>query len=183
MIDKVNSILFELNSVFKSSDLSQLEDFTNEIISADKIVLFGAGRVGLMMKSFSMRLNHLGFRSFFIGETNVPKTGENDLLIVGSGSGNTLTVADIVSLAKKHKLSIVSITANADSIIAKSSKSVIRLSAPTKESKPTSGYSIQPMTTLFEQALLIATDAIVLSLMEKTGQSFELMKARHNNLE
>eukprot|EP01048_Picozoa_sp_COSAG05_P007666 COSAG05_NODE_547_length_8758_cov_288.331447_5_plen_145_part_00 len=43
--------------------------------------------------------------------------------------------------------------------------------------------SAQPMATLFEQTLGLTCDAMVLELMEKTGQSTEPMFARHTNLE
>ena len=52
-------ILGEISDTLSSSNFSDLENFINRIINANKIVVFGAGRVGLIMKTFAMRLTHL----------------------------------------------------------------------------------------------------------------------------
>ena len=43
---------------------------------------------------------HLGYTVYFVGEPTTPSIQEGDLLILGSGSGNT---ASLVSNAKKAK--------------------------------------------------------------------------------
>lgn len=179
----IDIVLKELELVFESSDFSQSGLFIDEILAADKIILFGAGRVGLIMKCFSIRLNHLGINSYFLGDSNVPKTGEKDLLIVGSGSGNTLTVTDVTELAITNKLTVISITANASSFIATNSKYIIKLNTQTKSSINSGIESKQPMTTLFEQSLLLTVDALVLMLIKSTGQTNQSLGMRHNNIE
>jgi 6-phospho-3-hexuloisomerase len=183
MNTQLQLILKEIQFTLESSDFTQSEDVLKAILNAKKIVVFGAGRVGFAMKSFGMRLNHLGLTSFFLGDVNVPATGVGDLMIVGSGSGNTISVADIVSIAQQNGLAIICVTANPNSVIAKSSASMIVINSPTKENRDKTGLSIQPMTTLFEQSLLIVLDSLVLQLMEKMNETNESMARRHNRLE
>ena len=183
MLDKCELILGEIEDVLNSSSFDQYKDFIESILKANKIVLFGAGRVGIAMRGFSMRLNHLGLNSFFLGDVNVPNTGAGDLLIVGSGSGNTISVADIVVIAKRNNLKVVSITANLNSLIAHESAQVIVLNCQTKESSDTQRTSKQPMTTLFEQCLSIVLDSLILKLMEAKNETHLSMLERHNRLE
>ena len=74
----------EVNHVLKEIDEQQIDLFMNDVLSKKRIFIAGVGRTGLMMKSFSMRLMHLGLKVFYIGETNTPSVSHNDLLIVGS---------------------------------------------------------------------------------------------------
>jgi 6-phospho-3-hexuloisomerase len=43
--------------------------------------------------------------------------------------------------------------------------------------------SVQPMGNLFEQALFITFDAIVMTLRDRKGVTPQEMEARHRNLE
>ena len=47
----------------------------------------------------------------------------------------------------------------------------------------TSGKSIQPMGSLFEQSLLLFYDAVILRFMNKKGLNSDKMYGRHANLE
>jgi 6-phospho-3-hexuloisomerase len=109
---KYINVLNEINKTLESSDFNDLDNFINKILSAKKIVLFGAGRVGLIMKTFAMRLNHLGLDSYFLGEINLPVTGLGDLMIIGSGSGNTKSVVMIAQIAQSKNLDVISVTSN-----------------------------------------------------------------------
>lgn len=177
------AILSELHKTLNSSDFTDLENFITKITSASNIVVFGAGRVGLMMQTFAMRLNHLGLNSYFLGEISLKSTGQGDLLVIGSGSGNTQSVVAIAEIARGKGLDIMCVTANINSKIASLSSSLIYLNCQTKESLVKSKFSIQPMTTIFEQSLLIFLDALVLQLMETLGENNESMLKRHNVLE
>ena len=176
-------ILNELDHALKTSDFMDLPSFINKISQSSNIVVFGAGRVGLMMRTFAMRLNHLGLNSYFLGEMNVPATGKGDLLVIGSGSGNTPSVVSIAQIAQSKGLDVICVSSNLKSKIAGLSSSLIYLNCQTKESAADPKLSIQPMTTIFEQSLLIFLDALVLELMETLGENNESMLKRHNVIE
>lgn len=183
MQEQIDIVLKEVNSVLKSSNYHDIVKFCDSVLTAQKIVLFGAGRVGFVMKSFGMRLSHLGINSYFLTDSNIPRTDSRDLLIVGSGSGNTTSVSNIVLLAKQNKLNIICITANPESIVAKNSSSLILLNCQTKEGSDLQRLSLQPMTTIFEQSLYLTLDAIVMVLMNRMNETHHTMLKRHNNLE
>lgn len=175
------AILTEILNASNKFNLDQLDDFVSKIEKADRIACIGAGRVGLAMRSFSMRLMHLGYTSLYVGETNLPRLDKNDLLIIGSGSGETRTLVTIAEVASSSNLPIALITATPKSSIAL--KSNIVLTMHNQSIREFSENSIQPMTTLFEQSLQILLDAIVLHLMSVTGQTSDILLSRHNILE
>jgi len=176
-------ILDEIKTTLNSSNFNDLDNFVNKIIKADKILVFGAGRVGLMMKTFAMRLSHLNLKCFFLGDVNLPKAGSGDLIIIGSGSGATKSVIAFAEIAKQKGLDVISITTDLNSLIANMSSSIIQINCDTKNTDINKRFSIQPMTTLFEQALLIFLDSLVLNLMELLSENHESMLDRHNVIE
>ena len=176
-------ILGEINLALEELDLETCESFINIILKSNRIVLYGAGRVGFVMKGFAKRLRHLGLESYFLDDVTLPFTGPGDLMIIGSGSGSTPTVKVVAELAKNNGLDLILITAKSTSPIAKMSSSAIIISVPSKEDIDKYAASIQPMTTLFEQALFILLDALVLNMMQILGESKESMKRRHNVIE
>lgn len=98
--DYVKAILNELSDHSSAIQDEQAERLITSILSAQKVFVTGAGRSGLMGKSFAMRLTHIGVKAYVIGETNTPSFTEEDLLIVGSGSGRT---ESLLVLAKRQK--------------------------------------------------------------------------------
>ena len=181
--DNVLKILEEIKFVLLPTKQSQIDKLIKEIKAAENIVVIGVGRMGLMAKTFSMRLGHFGLKAYTLGDSTAPFLHEKDLLIVCSGSGETQTVFDQVLIAQKNNVKIVSITGNPKSRIGKLSDVVVKINSPSKVKKIKRFKSIQPMTTLTEQSLLIMLDAIVLELMVELNQTGETMWARHFNLE
>ncbi len=54
------------------SDEGGVGQFIDELLSAKRIYVMGAGRSGLIAKAFAMRLMHLGMHSYVVGETITP---------------------------------------------------------------------------------------------------------------
>ena len=183
MKKKIQLILDEIKFVLSNLDEVQVENLIKEILAAEKIVVCGAGRVGMAIRGFGMRLGHLGLNAYTLGDSTVPGIGSKDLLIVASGSGETQTIFDLVAIANKNKCRIVAVTGNPDSRIAKLSNHIVKITAPSKTKAVDGFISQQPMTTLNEQSLGIFFDAVCLNLMEKMGENHDSMWARHSNLE
>ena len=180
----IKKIIEEIRKVLIDKiDQNMIDQLINEIIKAEKIVCCGAGRVGMAVKGFSMRLGHMGYNAFQLGDTTVPSIGGNDLFIVASGSGETKTILELVKIAKANKSNIFLITGNPNSSMGKLANHILKVSAPSKTKEIEGIKSIQPMTTLNEQSLNILFDAIVLEIMEKTGETHQTMWDRHSNLE
>jgi 6-phospho-3-hexuloisomerase len=178
-------IISEIESVFHDLNIKNISEFIDTIANHNsRIVLCGAGRVGYAVKGFSMRLSHLGKKSYFLGDSNVPSITQNDILLVASGSGETQSIYNITLQAKNNGSKILCVTSNTNSRIAKLSDIILELPAPNKSSKDSSKVkSIQPMTTLNEQCLSLLFDAIVMELMVKLNENSNTMWNRHSNLE
>ena len=178
-----DQVLAEIRGVLYSIDGNSVEQFVDAVLQSNQIVVHGAGRMGMMMATFAMRLAQLGLRSHVLSEPTTTSVGERDLLILGSGSGETQTVYDVAALAKQHGARIALITARPDSRIGRLADIIVQFSVPTKLGTAEASSTIQPMTTVADQTLLVFLDIVVLLLMEKTRQTSEDLWRRHRNLE
>ena len=176
-------ILSELEQVLSRVEDDAVCEFINLILKAKKVFVMGVGRVMLMSQAFAKRLGHLRINSFVVGETTMPSIGKGDLLIVASGSGETLTCANVARLAKKHGAEIALVTARKDSTIKRLSRFAIRIPSPTKVDVTPEIISRQPMTNLFEQSLLLFYDAVSIMIQNKKGITEKDLWKLHANLE
>jgi 6-phospho-3-hexuloisomerase len=172
---------------------SEIEAFLSDLKSAERIYVMGGGRSGLVAKAFAMRLMHLGFIAYVVGETITPAMRQNDLLVIFSGSGQTKTIADIAETAKGIGGRIALITSNRDSKIGRIADSLVIIENHRDEvSDDTAEFEIRQMTgenksfaplgTLFETAALVFADACISRLMEISIDETNL-KDRHANIE
>lgn len=175
-------ILDELKRTLSRMKDTDSENIVESILSAKKIFVAGGGRSGFMAKAFVMRMMHIGLEAYVVGETVTPNLEADDLFIVGSGSGETGSLVSMTEKAKNIGATIASVTTNLDSTIGKLADLTIEIPAQAKADSA-SGKSIQPMGSLFEQALLLFYDALILSVMEKSDSHSEFMYGRHANLE
>ncbi|GAB1155334.1 6-phospho-3-hexuloisomerase [Paenibacillus illinoisensis] len=178
-------ILKELERTLSQIDDSEMQAMAERILDAEQIFVAGAGRSGLMGKAFAMRLMQMGLRVFVVGETVTPGISPKDFLLLCSGSGETGSLAAMAQKASKAGAPVGLITIKPESTIGQLASTVVRLPASAKEDTATSGaaVTIQPMGSLFEQGLLLAMDALVLTLMEKKEMTGADMFGRHANLE
>lgn len=181
--DKINVVLGEGKTVLDKIDPNQVEALLQDLLKAKTIVICGAWRVGMMTSCFGMRLGYLGLRAFTWGDSTVPSLGSDNLLLVSSGSGETQTVYHLVEIAKQNKIRVALVTGNPDSRMGHLADTLVRIPAPPKIKTLEGFTSVQPMTTLNEQCLLLFFDSLALLLMERMDESHDTMWARHSNLE
>lgn len=181
----IKDILEELTESSQYISYDNLNCLVEEIKKANRIYLTGKGRSGLAISAFANRLMHLGFKVSLIGEITTPHTKKNDLLIIGSGSGETESLVSLAKKAKKVGLKIALITMDVESSIAKIADIIIVLPGVSPKLKNSSGHtkSIQPMGSAFEQISFLTYDAIVLQLMNEMGKTSDEMFSRHADLE
>lgn len=184
MIKKhIDTILEEIQTVLSKTREDEVNGLIREITQARKVFLTGAGRVGMAVRGFAMRLSHLGLEAYMVGDATVPSIIGRDLLLVASGSGETQTIYDLVVIAKKNKARVVLVTGNPQSRIGMLADLIVKVEASSKAKSVPGFTSIQPMTTLNEQCLGILFDGVVLCLMKEMGETHETMWGRHSNLE
>ncbi|WP_128330768.1 6-phospho-3-hexuloisomerase [Apibacter sp. HY039] len=184
--EKLQKIIQELS--FNSSLINddEVDNFVAYIMKANRIYLAGAGRSGYVIRCFANRLMHLGFSVNFVGDATTPHSKKGDLLIIGSGSGETQSLVAMANKAKKSGLDLALITLNPHSSIGLLANAIIPLPgvSPKADQKITNKtLSIQPMGSAFEQLSFLLYDAIVLSLMDQLKETGDSMFARHADLE
>jgi 6-phospho-3-hexuloisomerase len=177
-------VIGELDRTLAAISPQDSEHLVDRIVSAKRIFLAGAGRSGLAVRAFAMRLMHMGFGAYFVGETVTPGIKADDLLVIGSGSGATASLVAMAEKAKKIGASVALVTVFPGSRIGELADAVVKIPAPTPKADGKAQFiSVQPMGSLFEQSLLIFFDIIVMRLMEKKGLDSKTMFERHANLE
>lgn len=190
MTEKIDSsnvlklIVSELLDCTSEISPESLDSAVDEILNANRVFTAAAGRSGMGIRGFAMRLMHFGKTSFLVGETTTPGIHEGDVLFIGSGSGRTASLQLMAEKAKSKGARIVLVTIDANSPIALMSDLVIVVPTVSPKVKgPVSGSSIQPMGSLFEQALVLTLDSLIVLCMEKTQINTEQMFKNHANLE
>lgn len=182
-VDHLNTIIEELQSTSSKIATDEADKLVEEIMKAEKVFALGAGRSGLMGKSFVMRLMHMGIEAYAVGETVTGTFEENDLLIVGTGSGTTSTLVPVVQKAKEIGGRVAAVTISPDSTIGELAELIVQLPGATKDKSEETIQTTQPLGSLFEQTMLFFYDAIILSYMEKKGLDSDKMYDKHANLE
>ena len=168
------------------------------LLKAKRIYVAGAGRSGLIARAFAMRLLHLGYDVYVVGETVTPALAPGDTMVVFSGSGETVSMATICATVKGLGGTICLITASPESKISKIADCVVNLGDLTGyyHGDQTS-YEIRQMTgkyrstssafaplgTLFETLALIFSDAVISALMEAKKEDPGELKGRLTNME
>ncbi|HJJ48248.1 MAG TPA: 6-phospho-3-hexuloisomerase [Methanocorpusculum sp.] len=183
-----------VDAIAHSLDYQQIDNFINGLLEAKRIFIMGAGRSGLVAKSFAMRLMHTGFTSYVVGETITPAIDKGDLFIAVSGSGGTKTIADLAETAKSLDAKVALITSNPDSRIGHIADYVVKIDARRETDEPDSHeYEIRqilgqyrsfaPLGTLFETSALIFGDALISTIMQMKDIEERDLKRRHTNIE
>ena len=180
-----------IKEVLDKLNKKQVEKFMQKLIHSRNIFVSGAGRSGLVGKAFAMRLMHLGFNVYVVGETITPPVKPGDLLIAISGSGKTSSTLTTVKTAKKTKTTVVAITSFKDSPIAKLADRTVVIRGRRLEGKEPDYISGQltgahepltPLGGLFELSTMIFLDSVITKLMRLYEEGERDLKKRHANL-
>lgn len=176
-------IIDELQRSISQINEEEAERMVELLLQSGKVFVAGAGRSGLMGRAFAMRLMHAGKEAYVVGETVTPGIEKGDVLVLGSGSGETKGLISMAEKAKEIGAEVVAVTITPDSTIGRLASYTVKLPGSPKDQASGSYSTIQPMASLFEQTMLVFFDAIILRMMEKTGQTTKQMFGKHANLE
>jgi 6-phospho-3-hexuloisomerase len=172
-------ILDEINDVMSKIDEESFKRVASAILKDKRIFVDGEGRSGLMAKGFAMRLMHLGYEVFVVGETITPAMNENDLFIAVSGSGKSANVVADTKKAKKTGCQIVAFTSNPDSVLALEADMIVKVPGTVKGDQGESRKSIQLLSTLFDQSVHLVLDGICLYLSQRDQISNDNATSTH----
>lgn len=179
-----NAILDEHRQVFEKQDQEELASFMDTLIDAQRIFVLGVGREGIALRSFAMRLMHLGKEVHWIWDDTTPGLGAGDVLLVSSGSGEIGHIDYVSQKALRNgaKLAVVTGTPKG----ATPQKADVLLFVPAsvyKGTDPRVVPSVQPMGNLYEQHMFLLFDLLIMLMEQKLEISHADMEARHRNVE
>ncbi|KQJ84096.1 uncharacterized protein LOC100836929 [Brachypodium distachyon] len=163
-----------------------------------RVFTHGVGREGLMTRALCMRLAHLGITAHCVGDVTAPPASPGDLLVASAGPGAFSTVDAICGVARAAGARVLLLTARAEGEFpGRQADVVAHLPAQTmaddeeeEEEEEEDGAAAAtargaklPMGSLYEGAMFVLFEMVVLELARVLGQSPAQMRARHTNLE
>ena len=171
-------ILADLRRILDAVPDETTDEFVEKIVGAKRVFMHGLGRSGLVARMFGMRLVHLSRPATIVGDTTTPAIRRDDLLVVCSRTGRSPILRHAAGLAHAEGAQAVAVVGHVGTRLAGSADLLVRLPIEVAESAIE-----QPMGSLWEQALLLYLDGVVvLRLMEKLGLTQEDMERIHSNL-
>jgi arabinose-5-phosphate isomerase len=174
----LNTEITALNNFAKTLEANLKPALEIIIESKGHVVITGLGKSGLVGAKIAATLSSTGTPSFFLhsadalhGDSGALTPG--DVLIAISNSGETAEVNAIAKMAKGWGNSVIAITKDSNSSLAKSSDAVINI-AFDKEADP---LNLAPTTST--TLTIAAGDALASALMAHRGFSSQDFGKRH----
>ncbi|MHC4984610.1 MAG: SIS domain-containing protein [Planctomycetota bacterium] len=168
-------LLANIQQAMADADWVGFLELAEMLRHAPRTFVTGAGRSGLVARSFGMRLMHAGLPAFVPGETITPAAGEGDLLVAISTTGQTGYTAYLARRAKQLGATVVVLTAEPDSPLAKKADKVVVI--------PAQDDDIVIRAAVFEHAASLCLDAVFNVLAEFLKLDLDDFRQRHANLE
>lgn len=174
----------EMKTAAAGVDPAALVGMVDELAAAKRVVCYGVGREGLMMRALAMRLYHMGLDAHVVGDMSCPPVGAGDLLVVSAGPGDFSTVRGLMGVARRDGARLACVTAQPGAALPAASDRVLVIPAQTMaDDTGPAVASVLPMGSLFEGAQYLVFEMLVLMLRDRLGVAPDAMRARHTNLE
>ncbi len=183
----IAATLAPLGEVLSRVRPEEVDAFERSILGARRVFVTGMGRTGLIARGFAMRLMHLGRRVYHVGDVITPAIRRGDVLVICSRTGRSPVLLYYVGIAKKAGARVAVVTAIENSPVARRADVVLRLPSegrPTKARRRSRDRTSEPpLGSVFEQALLLVSDVVVVHLMRTLGLSPEDLRRIHTTFE
>jgi len=179
MTEILEIIMKEITDTLDKVDEAQLDEVVSLLTPDRRVFVYGEGRSGFSARGFAMRLMHLGYTVFFVGETITPALAAGDIFIGVSGSGTSSSVVDYAGKAKKKGCTLIAVTSKAQSPLGEMADSVLVIPGTVKGDSGEERKSVQLLSSLFDQSLHITLDAVCLLLSRKNDTSNEKATGAH----
>jgi 6-phospho-3-hexuloisomerase len=168
-------LLDRIDTVMGEADWSGFVGLADMLPQVERTFVAGAGRSGLVARSFAMRLMHAGLPAFVPGETATPAAGSGDLLVAVSCTGTTGYTAYLARRARELGAKVVVLTSEIDSPLAREASEVILV--------PAKGDDIVVRAAVFEHSASLCLDAVFNILVDRLELDPDSLRQRHANLE
>ena len=184
MSDPYREALAEIGAVLGRLDGEAVDGVCVRLSKARRIVVYGCGREALQVRGFAMRLFHLGLDVAVVGDMTCPPVNGGDVFLASSGPAELSTVLALIGQAKAAGARTIVLTAEPEGRDARAADEVLHIPAQTMASDQGAGAStVLPMGSVYEGALFVLFEVMVLKLRDLLGETAETMRARHTNME
>jgi 6-phospho-3-hexuloisomerase len=177
--DVVKNSVYEslklIQETLKAINWKDFTDLADMISKVKRTFVVGAGRSGLVARSFGMRLMHAGLQAYIPGETITPAIYKDDMLVAISCTGETGYTNYLVKRGKEHGSKIIAFTSDRNSNLAKIADKTFII--------PAEGSNIVLKAATFEHTTSICLDAVFNVLKDRLKIDIETYKLKHANLE
>lgn len=174
--------------------LSQVSDeavreAVEELTNAERVFVAGVGHSGLIARTFTMKLNHVGVPSYTLYDEINPPFEMGDCLVAVSQSGRTVTVVEMARKARRLGGRVLAVTGSASSPLSALAESLvlvppIRQDAVVRELSPFGDAGARNVRgAVFGFTIYVLFYAIIAELARSRGESPASIDARHTNLE
>lgn len=177
--DLLEVIQDEVTGVLAKVDRDLVERAARGLHGAGRVFVAGAGRSGFMASAFAMRLVHLGLTVHVVGETTAPSLKAGDTLVAVSGSGTTPGTVRAAEEAVRVGGRVLAVTTDPDAALAGLATLVLHVPAATKYRREGEAATVQPLSSLFDQAVHLIFDAVCLRLGELRQVDNAAAKSAH----
>ncbi|MFP4052510.1 MAG: SIS domain-containing protein [Phycisphaerae bacterium] len=168
-------LLARISTVMEEADWAAILELARMIPTVNRSFITGAGRSGLVARSFGMRLMHAGLPVFIPGETITPAAAEGDLLVAISCTGQTGYTEYLAGRAKSLGARVVVLTSQPDSPLGSIADKVVVI--------PACAEDIVTRAAVFEHAASLCLDAVFNVLSKVLKLDAATYQKRHANLE
>ena len=176
--------LCELDQVLSGIDADSVDEACRLIADANQLLLYGCGREGLQIRGLAMRLYHLGLNATMVADMAAPPLRKGDVFITSAGPGELSTVNALMQIAAREQAHILLFTAVPDTPAAANASHVVAIPAQTMANDQISHQqSLLPMGSIYEGALFMLFEMMILELQKSLSIDTSAMRARHTNME
>ncbi len=167
-----------INQLAKSLGKNYVEAIDKLDKVKGRVIFTGIGKSGHVARKMASTFSSTGVPSYFVhpSEASHGDLGiidYSDAVVAISNSGETPEISDLVEYTKRHKIPLITITSNLDSLIAEQSDITLLL-PKVKEACP---MGLAPTTTTTMTMAL--GDAMAINLMARRNFSANDFKLRH----
>ncbi len=179
MMDVLRTIADEIEDVLDKVKEEEMQDVMSRLDRSRRVFVAGEGRSGFSARGFAMRLMHLGYTVYFVGETITPAMEAGDVFIGVSGSGKSAGVVSDAVKAAGTGCTVIAVTSKPESPLAETAQSILVIPGTVKGDAGSSRGSVQLLSSLFDQCLHITLDALCLLISYRDHTENETATRAH----
>ena len=169
--------------VLAKTKVAEVGAFERTLLGARRVFVIGLGRTGLMARGFAMRLMHLGRRVYHVGDVITPAIRRGDLLVICTRTGRSPVLLHYVGIARRSGARVAVVTGERKSPVARRADAILHLPSEGRPARRKAPVGEPPLGSVFEQALLIVFDQIVVDLMGVLGLTADDLRRIHTTFE